>query len=134
MALTDESAEEASLLVNGFEVGNTANVERLEQVQSEEASNNGAIDRCLVIDSHGPVLAIAVEFDGVPLAQLEWLVGADDGRTGTDVEAELRIPIVDAERDEVATAAGLLAVVQDETVGRLRLERHFDVELHVGVG
>ena len=101
--------------MDGLEAGHTTDVQRLQKVQGDEASGDGAVDGLIIVDDHGPVLAVAAQFDRVPLAQFQRFVRPDNGRSATHIKAEFRIAVVDAERNKVTASARLLTVVDDQT-------------------
>jgi len=113
----DKAAIETRQLVDGTEVGNAAEVERLEEIETEETAANGARERSTfaIVHQHGAVFLVAAELHCVPLAHLDGLVSLDDGWTGSDVESKLGMAVAETERDKIATATRLLSVVQDQS-------------------
>lgn len=119
--------------MNGLKVGYTANVQKLRQVHSLERAGAAALVRSAAVHVHGTVFFRTTQLSGVPLAQRHRLRGSYDGRTGPDVEPEFGYAVVEAEREEVAAAAGLLTVVQYHTVALFGFEVYLHVEFQVSV-
>lgn len=63
------------------------------------------------------------------LQQRQFLSSPDGGGAFAQVVAELQDPLVEGQRDEVAPAVGLLAVVEDHPVGVVGHEGDADADL-----
>lgn len=83
----DETCARLSLLVDLAVARYSADVKRFFEIETLASAQREDLVRALAVHQHRTLLSITLDLDGVPLAQSDRLIRANDSWSGTEIES-----------------------------------------------
>ena len=93
-----------------------ADVQRRVKGHGASGSRGLASDGGLPVHGQVRIPVVSVHRDVRPNAGFKYVVGPDDGQAGTNIEAELQVPVFHDQRQEVLAPLVVLRAVHQDTV------------------